>query len=497
MESAWGRSDKFWSLSQEGMNIRSCLGALRSPGTQFDPLNGTNATVDSYLSYQSPTYDCSYCDYSVDFSDDEAAYLLMGWASGKLSWEGPETPRGKCLAWDRFGEGYCVSAVVYYDAACQLMPMNQLPARMCDAGYVLWNASPISLNFGPTDTLTTDMTFVRFPLHPGAAEDTWYTWKASEQHPLLVLDPKHTGSITSPYQLFGSWTFGGRSLRISTALTSSDIPPQGSEPWKHGYEPLATLDANNDQKISGEELRPLALWFDRNRNGISEAGEVQAVEEAGIEALYYEGATYDDSVDGYKLATAFERKEKGETIRGSAVDWFSPGDRNKDRLVAFESFRSRQKAKRSGSETSSGGLIPHGRVNMASPFVGQWEWTTESSKAGSVLPIGGILKFLAYKSGDILGVSIAENAYIQPYPVNSEVTLRMFRGSVSKPDTVEFSLSSDAWDLRSTAVLADDKETLHGETTATSKEENRSFRYSWTAKRTATFFPKSRRVATR
>src|SRR5690606_41632977 len=51
---------------------------------------------------------------------------------------------------------------------------------------------------------------------------------------------------------------------------------------------LGTLDADGDGQISGEELKPLALWFDENRDGVSQAGEVRPVVEAGVTALFYQ-----------------------------------------------------------------------------------------------------------------------------------------------------------------------------------------------------------------
>ena len=55
--------------------------------------------------------------------------------------------------------------------------------------------------------------------------------------------------------------------------------------WRNGYEPLAVLDADGDAMLSGDELAGIALWFDRNSNGVSDRGEVQTLAEAGITAL--------------------------------------------------------------------------------------------------------------------------------------------------------------------------------------------------------------------
>jgi hypothetical protein len=82
---------------------------------------------------------------------------------------------------------------------------------------------------------------------------------------LLVWDPQHSGIVTSGRQLFGTvtwWMF-----------------------WANGFQALDALDDNRDGWLRGKELSGLALWFDRNQNGRSDAGEVAPVEDAGIEAL--------------------------------------------------------------------------------------------------------------------------------------------------------------------------------------------------------------------
>lgn len=95
----------------------------------------------------------------------------------------------------------------------------------------------------------------------GEQEWTWITPDAG----WLVFDPAGTGRITSALQLFGSasfWLF-----------------------WETGYDALAALDDDADGLLRGPELKGLAIWRDRNRNGISEPGEVRPLEHWGIVGL--------------------------------------------------------------------------------------------------------------------------------------------------------------------------------------------------------------------
>jgi hypothetical protein len=55
--------------------------------------------------------------------------------------------------------------------------------------------------------------------------------------------------------------------------------------WENGYQALAALDNNADFELSGDELMGLAIWHDRNSNGISEPGEVKPLAEYGITSI--------------------------------------------------------------------------------------------------------------------------------------------------------------------------------------------------------------------
>jgi hypothetical protein len=89
----------------------------------------------------------------------------------------------------------------------------------------------------------------------------WITPKAG----WLVFDAERTGCVESALQMFGNVTFWIF--------------------WPNGYEALSALDDNGDGVLSGAELRGLAIWNDRNSNGVSDPGEVIPVEELGIEVI--------------------------------------------------------------------------------------------------------------------------------------------------------------------------------------------------------------------
>jgi hypothetical protein len=89
----------------------------------------------------------------------------------------------------------------------------------------------------------------------------WITPKAG----WLVYDPTGSGRISSALQMFGSVTFWIF--------------------WPNGYAALSSLDDNGDGVLSGPELRGLAIWNDKNGNGISDPGEVIPVEALGVREI--------------------------------------------------------------------------------------------------------------------------------------------------------------------------------------------------------------------
>ena len=112
----------------------------------------------------------------------------------------------------------------------------------------------------------------------------------------LVWDPKNKGHIHSGFQLFGSVTW----LAF----------------WDNGYQPLAALDDNGDGKLSGAELKGLALWRDKDGDGVSDPGEVKPVAAHGIVALSYANKHVRDDLWVARKGVTFAN---GETR--STYDW--------------------------------------------------------------------------------------------------------------------------------------------------------------------------------
>jgi len=115
----------------------------------------------------------------------------------------------------------------------------------------------------PLEELITPELAVPFDLDGDGIDELW-PWLAPDAG-WLVWDPQHRGEITSGRQLFGSasgWLF-----------------------FQDGYRVLDVLDDDRDGELRGPELAGIAVWFDRDSDGVSDRGEVVPVEALGIVAL--------------------------------------------------------------------------------------------------------------------------------------------------------------------------------------------------------------------
>ena len=89
---------------------------------------------------------------------------------------------------------------------------------------------------------------------------TWITPDAG----WLVHAPRGQ-QVTSALQMFGSvafWLF-----------------------WDNGYQAMRALDDDGDGRLRGVELAGLAIWHDRDENGVAEAGEVRPLADWGVVSL--------------------------------------------------------------------------------------------------------------------------------------------------------------------------------------------------------------------
>lgn len=138
--------------------------------------------------------------------------------------------------------------------------------------------SPIVIDVaGNGFNLTNAVDGVMFDLNAtGTIEQISWTATGSDDA-LLVLDRNGNGVIDNGRELFGSAT-------PQPYLVSGES--------KNGFRALATFDdptngGNGDGEVSDRDsvFSRLRLWQDSNHNGVSEAGELQSLAEAGINVI--------------------------------------------------------------------------------------------------------------------------------------------------------------------------------------------------------------------
>jgi hypothetical protein len=158
---------------------------------------------------------------------------------------------------------------------------DKVRVAACTASMKAWDGLPpsgiitpivLSLDGGKQlNDLLDPAARVKFDLDATGSGATW-SWLRPTSG-LLVWDPERTGRITSGRQLFGS---------VSWWMM-----------FDNGYSALSALDDNRDGELRGQELSGIGVWFDRNTNGMSDAGEVTPIEQLGVVAVSTETTAKD------------------------------------------------------------------------------------------------------------------------------------------------------------------------------------------------------------
>ncbi|MCB0336330.1 MAG: hypothetical protein KDD62_08485, partial [Bdellovibrionales bacterium] len=225
------------------------------------------------------------------------------------------------------------SYIIHTDKNCNVIenPTEWEKNEACDAAvyYRGRSSCPVSLLWEEGTDIEHGVVVRNFKLDL-EAEGEWTEWKASGAAPLLVDLSKGT-KITSATQLIGNWTFGGMP---HASLQSQQT--RGTK-WRDGFAVLEYLDADQSGELSGTELKNLGLWFDFNRNAVSDEGEVKTLAEAMVSRLFYQGSR-EDTNGNITLEIGYERvNEQGATLKGASIDWYGTVGPNKSAVEVFTS----------------------------------------------------------------------------------------------------------------------------------------------------------------
>jgi hypothetical protein len=172
---------------------------------------------------------------------------------------------------------------VYYDASkqqviAQATSQLLLAAWDGDAGFpAMYDKTPCDVNHSPLVidlgergvSLSTPIASV-FDIDGDGARDA-IPWVVSQDTPFLIRDANGNGQVDGVDELFGDRTRDEHGLRSSV----------------NGFEALARWDANRDGAIDeADDVWPtLRLWFDRDHDGRTGAGELEVLSSRGVRAL--------------------------------------------------------------------------------------------------------------------------------------------------------------------------------------------------------------------
>ena len=345
-----------------------------------------------------------------------------------------------------------------------------------------YESTPISLVWSESEQ-GLPLSFSQFPLDP-TQPDLWHVWKASEELPLLVYDPSHQGKITSAQQLFGKWTFGGQ------PFASMATKQEGPTPWGNGYEALATLDQNGNGQIESQELQALGLWFDINRNGIADPGEVISLNQAGVTQLSY-GPVESDGKGNLIVKAGYERVVNGKATSGRSIDWVTTSAPSQfDLLNEYFAPVTKDAAQENHTEPSpqEDKVQPTVAKESLQNYVGGvWSWAA----AGENTQTARGYFILRDESDEVVGYSVMETPFRKPdsKQLYSYGTMFLLSGKKSKDKEgrvhLNFRVFGGNPEIVSEATFSPDLKTMEGQSTIQRKEASKSktLNYRWVAKR--------------
>jgi hypothetical protein len=249
---------------------------------QFNVISAVDAAIAEAAAKHLQAAVAAYRDVLKVAPENSVAGLGLGWA---LSLAGDKTGAIEVLRqvaareWPReektlsagYGEPSMVEETARYliplldptrDAA-EIDTLRQRAAVLArKARFITPIAIPLRPNLTAID-ITSERAHVLFDADGSGIPKRW-TWITPDAA-WLVFDKKDTREITSALQWFGNVTFWMF--------------------WENGYDALRVLDDDNDGSIRGSELRGLALWHDRDGDGVSDKGEVRPLAEHGVVSL--------------------------------------------------------------------------------------------------------------------------------------------------------------------------------------------------------------------
>lgn len=233
---------------------------------------------------------------------------------------------------------YCTTFETQFDSSCNRVPMNS-PGTICGAARLEPRYTPLSLLWGPNARrgFEEGSVTVQFALDP-SKPSAWVNWRGSDALPLLIKKGVESSPHLTGKSLFGSFTDGGK------------LEGTKRVPWKNGFEPLRALDRNKDKVLTGKELDNIALWFDSNRSGTADDGEIRDLRAEGVTSLSVANETMSTELGYPVIPMGYTRTSKnGARESGAIIDWESVVVPHPERALTAEHAAGPQGTQHSGN----------------------------------------------------------------------------------------------------------------------------------------------------
>ncbi|MCC6933220.1 MAG: hypothetical protein IT292_08200 [Deltaproteobacteria bacterium] len=278
---------------------------------------------------------------------------------------------------------------IYLDSICNVVPQPAAIGNSCRFAFA-HNWTPLSLVWDDNEQ---SPVAAKVDLTP--EKEGWHIWRGSESLPLIVYDPENKGEIKGHEQFFGQHTFG--------------------KYFADGFDALASLDLDKNGKIENAEIAPLSLWFDKNKNGISDQGEVKRMQDLGIVSLKVTSDIIDTNTGDIYARSGFERLENGKKVTGDIVDWFSKTYASKEE-AEYAIARMDSEKRFAFISPAYAEPVPAKDSKKLSAIIGAWKWTMDAEFAGNASGnVKGTFLFSTQPDGGTLGKVLVETAVESKY----------------------------------------------------------------------------------
>jgi VCBS repeat-containing protein len=178
-----------------------------------------------------------------------------------------------------------------------------------DKAYTYTYSSPIVLDLNGDGVQTVDAAHGALFDMAGDGNKQSVGW-VGKHDALLVRDVNHDGQINNGTELFGS----------NTLL-------KNGEKAGDGWAALAEMDTNGDGKVDAKDAAfgEIKVWIDANGDGVTDAGELQGLSEAGIQSIDVAHAVSNTTQNGNVLFGAGQFTKTNGTTAAMTDAWFEVG----------------------------------------------------------------------------------------------------------------------------------------------------------------------------